>query len=215
MKRLIVVALAGLFTVLVLRCIARARTAHVMTFAGDSIMLGIGSTSQANTVVGRLVSLKPHWYIRNYSVEGASVSGGGGLSAMDPTAVVKLLGNSIVVFLGTNDWANGIAESTFKTNYSTFITSLESVKATIVCVTPIWRVDEGKNNKAGYTIAELRLDIASICTGRGHSVIDGLSLVPNTASYYTPGGIHPNDDGYASYATKLSSTLGGLIDQEK
>jgi lysophospholipase L1-like esterase len=186
-----------------------------MTFAGDSIMVGIGSTSEANTVVGRLVSLKPHWYIRNYSVEGASVSGGGGLSAMDPSAVVNLLGNTIVVFLGTNDWNNGIAESAFKTNYTNFITSLESLRPTIVCVTPIWRADEGMKNKAGYTIAELRSDIAGICTGRGHSVIDGLSLVPNTAAYYTPGGIHPNDDGYASYATNLSSALGALIDQEK
>jgi lysophospholipase L1-like esterase len=206
MKRLVVIALASLFTVLALRCIARARAAHFMIFAGDSIMLGIGSTSAANTVVGRLVSLKPHWYIRNYSFEGAAVSGGGDYS-MDPSAVVKLHGDTIVVLLGTNDWNNGIAESIFKTDYSNFITSLEVLRPTIVCVTPIWRADEGTRNKAGNTIAQLRSDIASICSGRGHSVIDGLSLVPSKGSYYTPGGIHPNDDGYACYANNLAAAL--------
>ena len=218
MKRLIVIALAGLFVVLVLRCLAGARTAHVMTFAGDSIMQGIGSTSEANTVVGRLTSLKPHWYIRNYSFGGASVSGGGGFSAMDPSAVAKLLGDTIVVFLGTNDWNNEIGESTFKTNYSNFISSLESLHPLIVCVTPIWRSDEGTKNKAGYTIATLRADIRTICTRARHPVIDGLTLVPNNPSYYAYWRgpfIHPNDDGYASYAANLSKALGALIQQER
>jgi hypothetical protein len=36
---------------------------------------------------------------------------------MDPRPVVKLLGDTTVVFLGTNDWSNGTAEPAFKMQY--------------------------------------------------------------------------------------------------
>lgn len=190
--------------------LARAQTHRDIAFAGDSIIHGTSATTEANSLTGRLTCSRPYWWIHNYGVDGATVTGAGGFPILSQNAVVSLLDNYIVVFVGLNDWSQGAVENTFKSDYTTFITDLEFLSPTIICVTPIWNVGEGTNNSAGYTLATLRADEATICTNRSHAVIDGLPLVTNDAAFFTDG-THPNDNGYAVYATNLSAALGALI----
>jgi lysophospholipase L1-like esterase len=186
-------------------------TSHLMTFAGDSIMQGGGATIVANTVVGRLTSLKPYWFIRNYSVAGASVSGADRFPAMDANNIVPLRGNPVVVFLGTNDWSFGIPIASFRANYSRFIHTLEQSGPQVICVTPVWRVDDGTLNKAGYKLDDYRKAITEICTADQHPVIDGSPLIPHDPGNYIDG-IHPNDAGYAFYTQHLADALDKFVE---
>ncbi len=185
-------------------------TPHLMTFAGDSIMQGTASAASLN-IVPQLATLEPEWNIRNYSVAGASVSGGPIFPPMDPHAIVPLLGDTIVVFLGTNDWAYGTNWVTFYVDYYDFIQVLQYLHPQIVCVTPIWRVGEGSLNSAGYDLATTRLLITDACTSLGHPTIDGLTLVPNDPAYFDSTGVHPNDAGYNYMTNGLAAALGALV----
>lgn len=193
---------------------AQDKTQHLVTFAGDSIMQGTSATRAGRTVVGRLEELRPYWFVRNYSVAGASVTGNGvQWQPMNPHAVTPLLGDTIVVFLGTNDWGFNVPLDTFRTNYENFINVLEFLHPNIVCVTPIWRVNDGAKNTVGQTLGDYRAVIQNVCTAHEHSVIDGLPLVPHDAKYYDGYGLHPNDSGYAHYAKNLAKALDPLMAQ--
>ncbi len=205
MKKVLFIGLIGLL----LPQIARAQTHHEVAFAGDSIIAGDKASTYANSLEGRLLCSRPYWYIKNYGVDGASISGVSGVT-LSQNAVVGLLCDTIVVFAGTNDWSFNASRSTFQSDYTTFINNLGFLSPSIICVTPIWRSDEGGNNTAGYSLAQLRTDITTICAAKSYPVIDGTTLVPNNSSFYVDG-VHPNDNGYALFATNLSSALGALI----
>src|SRR5277367_5116266 len=68
---------------------------YVMTFAGDDIMQGYGASTAGHTVVNQLTELRPNWWIRNYSVFGASVAGSPQWPAMNAGNLVPLLGNPV------------------------------------------------------------------------------------------------------------------------
>lgn len=194
---------------------AKAQTTHVMTFAGDSIMQGYGSSSAEITVVGLLGGMRPNWFIRNYSYGGASVSGGmlfgAPWPASDPNAVLGLFGDTTVVFLGTNDWAFNIDLPTFESNYSRFVGTVGFFGADVICVTPIWRnTQEGVLNAAGLTLDDYRAAISQVCGVLNLPVIDGLTMVPHSKGCFVDG-VHPNATGYRYYAKNLSTAMGPLV----
>lgn len=219
MKRLFTIIAFFLLVVCGTARLAEAVTINVVTFAGDSIMRGNGASNATATVLARLVCLHPAWEIRNYSYDGASMAGSSPMSANNianlTDAFPGVTAKTVVVFLGTNDWSGNVALSTFDTAYSSFLTTVKGSadSPTVVCVTPIWRTDEGTLNSAGtpYTIATLRSHITTDCTNAGLSTIDGLTLVPNTAADYIADGIHPNDTGYYNYSVNLNTALGALV----
>lgn len=183
---------------------------HSMVFVGDSIMYGYGASEASLSIVNRLGALRPYWTILNYSVGGASVSGGSICPPMDPHGIVPLLGNPTVVFLGTNDWGYGIPIVKFETNYRNFIHVLDDRHPQVICVTPIWRADDGTLNGAGYKLDDYRKAITQICTADRHPAIDGSSLVPHDPKYYLDG-LHPNDAGYEYYARHLAEALDRFV----
>jgi lysophospholipase L1-like esterase len=185
-------------------------TPHLMTFAGDSITQGYGASTAANTVVNRMGEIRPNWWIRNYSVGGASMSGCPASVKMNANDIVPLHGNPVVVFLGTNDWACNIPIAEFRSDYSTFVDILDGQHPQVICVTPIWRADDGKLNSAGSTLEDYRKAIAQICTAGGHPVIDGSSLVPHDQNNYLDG-LHPNDAGYSYYAQHLAEAMDRFV----
>jgi lysophospholipase L1-like esterase len=206
--------LSGLVVLLLACRTATAQTPYVLTFAGDSIMAGYGATAEPYTVLGRLNSMQPSWFIRNYSVGGASVSSRTvpwPWPGVDPNAVNALLGDPTVVFLGTNDWAYSDPLTTFTTDYTNFINTAAYFGSTVVCVTPIWRsTAEGTMNDVGLTLDDYRAAIAQVCSTLGHPVIDGLTLVPHKAAYFVDG-LHPNNAGYYYYAQNLSAALSPFV----
>ena len=187
-------------------------THYVMTFAGDDMMQGYGASSAAHTVVNQLGELRPNWWIRNYSVAGASVSGSPQLPPMNASNVVPLLGDPVVVFLGSNDWMFDTPIPVFRVDYIKFIHTLDYLHPHVICVTPIWRTDDGKENRAEYKLDDYRKEIAEICTSDGHPVIDGSPLVPHDPGNYLDG-IHPNDTGYAYYASNLAQALDKFLNR--
>jgi len=181
-----------------------------MVFAGDSIMAGGGSSTAAHTVVNLLGELRPYWWIRNYSIAGTTVSGCPTYGAMNANDIVPLLGNPIVVFLGTNDWGCSIPIAKFKISYSNFIRTLDGLHPQVICVTPIWRADDGTLNSAGCKLDDYRKEIAQICAADGHPVIDGSPMVPHDPKNYVDG-VHPNDTGYSYYAQNLAEALDRFV----
>lgn len=200
--------------------LVRAQITHVMTFAGDSIMVGTPGATAANcTVINRLGTnaLRPSWIIRNYSYGGASVTGGllFGIDVppMNAAAVAESVGvdsgDAIVVFLGTNDWGYAVPLPTFTANYAAFIDGLGTA-AKVICVTPIWRSNDGTANVAGYVLQDYRDAISAVCGARGDAVIDGLPLVPHVSTYFADG-LHPNNTGYYYYANNLAAALDAVL----
>jgi hypothetical protein len=83
----------------------------------------------------------------------------------------------------------------------------------LYCVTPIWTSVEAVTNAQGLHVQDYRQAITSIvrqrmATDPNLHVVDGLKLVPNQLKYFVDG-LHPNDAGFALYATDLAAKLSG------
>jgi lysophospholipase L1-like esterase len=190
---------------------------RVITFAGDSIMVGTSASQSRLAMIGRLTNLQPTWFVQNYSYGGASISGevfaGVQIPAMDATAIANLDARDDVILLGVNDWSFSNSLATFQTNYTNLLNTLAASPEgapKIICVTPIWNIGEGQPNANGNTLADFRTAITNVCTAAGYPVINGLPLVPNNAANFVDG-THPNDVGYSHYAPNLAAALGPLL----
>ncbi len=83
----------------------------------------------------------------------------------------------------------------------------------VYCVTPIWTGVEAVTNSQGLHVQDYRLAITSIVQQRAATdpnlhLVNGLTLVPNQLKYFVDG-LHPNDAGFALYATNLAAKLSG------
>lgn len=114
----------------------------------------------------------------------------------------------ITVAYGTNDWS-GIDKCTFKENCKGFFESLikNYPESKIFAITPIWRKDMNEDRIFGAfedvekTIRECVKGIENI------TVISGFDFVPKDEKYYADLRLHPNDDGFESYAEHLYNAI--------
>ncbi len=114
----------------------------------------------------------------------------------------------ITVAYGTNDW-NLSDTATFRENCKGFYKNLAQTypESKIFALTPIWRKDMNEYRAFGAfedvekTIRECVKDIGNI------SLISGFDFVPKDEKYYADLRLHPNDDGFESYAEHLYNAI--------
>jgi hypothetical protein len=113
--------------------------------------------------------------------------------------------------IGYNDWATNIALSTFQVailaELQNMRTALPSAK--IYAITPIYSTNVGTNGN-GDTLANFRTAMSSAFATWGDdnsTLIDGLSLMTNSADRLGDGAVHPNDLGSTEIATALNAII--------
>lgn len=116
----------------------------------------------------------------------------------------------VTIAYGTNDWGRGLTAGAIQAEATACLTRIATLwpRARVVLLTPFWRACQA-DTKAGGTLADIRAaiaaapagDIAARCT-----VLDGLTLIPNEARYFSDG-THPNDLGFGCCAAALINRL--------
>ena len=116
--------------------------------------------------------------------------------------------DAVIVAMGTNDYGRNKTMEQIKADCAAYLKNMEQANpgSQLFCVTPTWRW-AGLKPKAAGTLAEVRREIAQVATDSGYTVIDGLSMMPQRFEYYFDKGLHPNEQGFSSYALNLCKVL--------
>lgn len=117
----------------------------------------------------------------------------------------------IYVAYGTNDW-NNVRYEDFDRNCKGFFAGLRKNYPTtpIIVVTPIWRrIWQTEKPFGPFHNIEAGIREAVAPYDNIH-VIRGFDLVPHDPIYFSDGGLHPNDAGFAHYAQNLLAAVKAL-----
>jgi lysophospholipase L1-like esterase len=187
---------------------APSRPSRVYVAYGDSITQGYFAATGTIHTYPDQVARKKGWSVINMGF------GGEPTVPADGTAVGKLNDSIVTVAIGVNDWGQNKAMATFDSDYNGLLDDIRALqpRVPIYCITPIWTGLEGLPNGQGLVIQDYRDAITQIVQRRMGTdpnlhLIDGLTLVPHLLKYYVDG-VHPNDAGFALYASSLAPKLG-------
>jgi len=185
---------------------APARPGRRYVAYGDSITQGYYASGIVHTYPDQVAHRKD-WSVVNMGFGGETTV------PSDGTAVGLLGGNVVTVAIGVNDWGTSKPLATFVSDYKALLDQIRALQPTVplYCLTPIWTSVEGAPNGQGLYVHDYRQAIATIvqqrmATDSNLHLIDGLTLVPNQLKYFVDG-IHPNDAGFALYASTLAAKL--------
>jgi lysophospholipase L1-like esterase len=188
---------------------APTRPAFRYVAYGDSITQGYYASGGTIDTYPDQVARKKGWSVLNMGYGGETTV------PSDGTAVGMLGGNLVTVAIGTNDFGQSKPLSTFVSDYNGLLDAIRVLQPVVplYCVTPIWTSVEAVTNAQGLHVQDYRQAITSIvqqrmATDPNLHVVDGLKLVPNQLKYFVDG-LHPNDAGFALYATNLAAKLSG------
>lgn len=193
------------------RCLEDDPDERIITFIGDSITNGTGTTKGLSYPVQTLVKLNRPLDYRNLSTPGYTtqqmidnfipVLG----NYLDPDAVV-------VLFPGTNDIRNGISAATAWTNTQTLVSAIQSYGVTrIVLCTLMADTDRtaGQEIEAQALITSVRNGAAGI-----GCVVADFAANPNLSTWsatYFADPVHPNNLGAGEMATITNTPVDALI----
>lgn len=118
----------------------------------------------------------------------------------------------IIVAYGTNDWSKD-EPGKFKSNCKEFYVSLSQKHPTskILALTPIWRKDYKEQSDCGEFsfIADYIEEVAS---GLDNVYcLNGFDLVPHQEKMYGDLVLHPNDSGFAYFASNLFEAIKNIL----
>ncbi len=109
----------------------------------------------------------------------------------------------ITVAYGTNDWSSTVKEY-FHPRCEEFFAKASRIwpDALKLAILPIWRAD-AKSGKQKYdgTLDEACEFIAETAAKYGFKIIDARPFMPQTPEFFWDGRLHPNDLGFAEYAS--------------
>jgi lysophospholipase L1-like esterase len=180
---------------------------------GDSIQAGTGLTD-VTKLTSHQLETNANVVIHNFSSPGARMSNVGFFAGMtnDGPCVQRVSGffgmQGVIIALGTNDWAGN---TDFLTFFNDYVNLLDTIPPSlqVVCLTPLWRTNDGTTNAQGYTLDHYRFAAAVACASRGHAFLDGRQAIPNNAAYFADT-VHPNEAGHTAMATFLQDELTAL-----
>ena len=174
---------------------------------GDSITQGAGSghtsLSYANVIADKL----------NMSILNQAI-GGDVFFADNLGEDIGFDPDVITVSYGTNGWAGGRDAASERKRYFEKLKRLYP-GATVFAVLPIWRddgfkEDAGAVNRLGFTLDEVRNQIAANASLFGFNVLNGKNYVPHLKECFIDG-LHPNATGYSWYAEGMLKDMLPLI----
>lgn len=114
----------------------------------------------------------------------------------------------VSVACGTNDWFFS-DKDTFIKNAGAFISTVSEKFSytTVYVITPIWRKDYMEKKPFG-DFSEVEQILTQECKKHKNTVvISGMDLVPHDEKMYGDLRLHPNDEGFRSYAEELLKRL--------
>jgi lysophospholipase L1-like esterase len=184
-----------------------ARPARRYVAYGDSITQGYFAASGITGTYPDRVARRKNWSVVNMGF------GGEPTVPSDGTVVGAVHGGIVTLAIGANDWGQSKPLASFVSDYNGLLDAVRSQQPTVplYCLTPIWTSVESVPNAQGLYVHDYRQAITQIVQQRAATdpnlhLIDGLTLVPNQLKYYVDG-VHPNDAGFAQYATNLAVKL--------
>jgi lysophospholipase L1-like esterase len=180
-------------------------------FVGDSITadLSVTGRNQYPELVGRQMR---NVLVQNAGKPAATMANLGYAAGWGTNRyIVQMLDgvfalNTVVILLGTNDWAESIPVASFEAAYTMFVAAVPP-GVNIVCVTPTWRRVDGQANKVGETLDDVRAAVSRACAG--HTIVDGSQAIPHAERFFQDG-LHPNAMGNRYLARAVASALGTL-----
>ena len=193
---------------------------------GDSIQSEVfgtvaGTNAPATALTASQIPGLANVVLQNISSPGLRMTDGGdpGFGAFSNKGAIGLVSGffgafGLIITLGTNDWANPpTTGGEFTTDYRGVIDYAKSLGMVVVCVSPLWRFDEGApiaHADATYWLANFRTTIQAIAQQEGVYFVDG-TLAPCTShpELYADG-IHLNQDGHAQFAPWLVAQIRAL-----
>jgi len=110
----------------------------------------------------------------------------------------------ITVAYGSNDWSSMSYEEVFE-NCSKFFERLTRnlPDKKIFVISPIWRKDIANESEFG-PFSKVGEMLSEICSKHNNlKVVDGFDFVPHNGELFSDGYLHPNDDGFAYYASSF------------
>jgi lysophospholipase L1-like esterase len=185
-----------------------ARPSYQWAALGDSITQGTGSSGIVYTYPHLLSEIKD-WRVINLGYGGEWVRPGDGGLAGGITADVYTFA------LGINDYNLSLTLAGTRTRYEQLLDHFRGHQPTaeLYCLTPVWGTSENNPNNQQAVPDDYRQVIRDVVTERMATdphihLIEGLDLIPNDPAYFVDG-LHPNDAGYALYASNLAALLPG------
>ena len=169
-------------------------------FYGDSITQGDGIYKMSQNYVSRFARIMDYEFV-NYGYSGYIFAPG------QIHANNRFTPDVIFVAYGTND-ANYPKEgfaSMYTDRVTQFMNNLTNLYPTqkIYVITPTWT----NWTDRAHNLDEARSILATIASGYENvTVVNGLDMMPNDASYFTDG-IHPNGAGAQAYAENLAAVV--------
>ena len=112
----------------------------------------------------------------------------------------------VTVSYGTNDWSHDVTKDQLRDSCRRFCQQISRFypRAKIVIISPIWRLNFDKVTAFGspaYTVHDV---IAEAVEGiPSLTLVRGWNLVPQLPEFFADGYLHPNDEGFSSYAENL------------
>ena len=183
-------------------------------FYGDSITQGTGATHSRNTYV---------WVTcEELGCDPINLGFGGSAWGDQPVAdyvTSRNDWNALVVAYGTNTYRRAHENpEQFAQTYNTFLTTIraEHPDVPILCITPLWRIQDTTNekNEGGYTHQQYRDAATRVVMSRQSSdanlhLLEGKELVPE--NLFTADQVHPNNEGAAQMAEAIANALRSLL----
>lgn len=209
---------ALLLTIAVAVCAAtraQAEVAPKLLLVGDSIVDG-AVTSGRSTLVAQLTRRMPGLRV-------TSIARGGWRVSDPPLACVRSQiapGDTVVIVLGTNDWAAGTPIDQFSRSYALMVDALRfaapvggsGLGATrVVCVTPIYREGGEAPNAVGARLGVYSDAIDAVCVARGLAVVDGMGLIAASDAAVLSDGVHPDGRGMRLMAARMARALDEVL----
>ena len=173
---------------------------NILVF-GDSITQGYDAVAPSMSYINRIAR---HFdaNVRNLAIGGEKFVPGILDSELD------FIPDFITVAYGTNDWSARPREE-FSAGCDAFLSGLAGIYPNVpkFMILPLWRGDFRAQKKFEGTFGEASLYIREKAESLGFIVFDGWNYLPHIPEFFLDERLHPNDMGFAEYASGLISDI--------
>lgn len=175
-----------------------------MLFLGDSITQGYSANHDAMSY--------SYLVARHFNAESLNWAVGGADFCESTVEATDFDPDIVFVAYGTNDYARFSSMEELRSRCAGYLDKIKALYGDkkVFCISPIWRAD-GKIRLATGTHEECRQTIIREIEKRGFTHIDGYKIFPHMTEYFHDSFLHPNDHGFAIYASNLIKFLQPLI----
>lgn len=172
---------------------------------GDSITHGFTS-SRVDRSYPYLLAEEKDWDLVNLGF-GGRVS-----NEEDAEIISRLEPDVLTILIGVNDWQGGRSLETYQTNITQFLDEIRSIDPTIpiYLITPLWVPPSWQPSRADKELESYRIALQELYNERmdpNLHLIEGPALIDHDPKYFDRVAVHPNDEGFAMMATRLSEKI--------